>query len=104
MTQSIVPVAIFVLLLALVPLALRWVRRRSRGIPGSTATQSRVVSAVAVGPNQRIVTVEVGPEGGKSWLVLGVTAQSITCVHCMAAPLPPEQDRGVPAGSAASAA
>ena len=30
-----------------------------------------------------MVTVEVGPEGRRVWLTLGVTAQSITCLHCV---------------------
>ncbi|WP_208507883.1 flagellar biosynthetic protein FliO, partial [Variovorax paradoxus] len=46
---------------------------------------SRLLSAVAVGPQQRVVTVEVGPEGARTWLVLGVTGQSITCLHTLPA-------------------
>jgi flagellar protein FliO/FliZ len=45
-----------------------------------------------VGPHQRVVTVEVGPEGARTWLVLGVTGQTISCLHSMNAgasqPLP----------------
>ena len=50
------------------------------GISGM-ASAPRVISAVAVGPHQRVVTVEVGPESARTWLILGVTAQSITCLH-----------------------
>ena len=81
MTQTLISVGFFVLLLALVPLALRWVQRRSAGGTAGLASSSRVVSAVAVGPHQRVVTVEVGPEGARVWLTLGVTAQTITCLH-----------------------
>ncbi|MEO7108166.1 MAG: flagellar biosynthetic protein FliO, partial [Rhodoferax sp.] len=45
--------------------------------------QSRFISALAVGPHQRVVTVEVGPEGKRVWLTLGVTSQNITCLHCV---------------------
>jgi flagellar protein FliO/FliZ len=45
------------------------------------AGHSKIVSAVAVGPHQRVVTVEVGPEGARTLLVLGVTAQTISCLH-----------------------
>lgn len=38
----------------------------------------KVVSAMAIGPQQRIVTVEVGSGTHKKLLVLGVTSQSIT--------------------------
>lgn len=58
---------------------------RLKKVYGITAVgpsgQSRVVSTVAVGPNQRVVTVEVGPESARVWLVLGVTPQSIQCLH-----------------------
>ena len=84
MTQTLISVGFFVLLLALVPLALKWVQRRSAGGAAGLASTSRVVSAVAVGPHQRVVTVEVGPEGARVWLTLGVTAQAITCLHTAA--------------------
>ena len=42
---------------------------------------SKIISAVAVGQHQRVVTVEVGPEGARVWLTLGVTAHTITCLH-----------------------
>lgn len=86
MTQTLISVGLFVVLLALVPIALKWVQRRSGGGGGGgIASASRVISAVAVGPHQRVVTVEVGPEGSRTWLTLGVTAQAITCLHSAAA-------------------
>lgn len=81
MTQTLFSVGIFVVLLALVPFAVRWVQRRAVAGGAGLASASRVVSAIAVGPHQRVVTVEVGPEGARTWLTLGVTAQSITCLH-----------------------
>jgi flagellar protein FliO/FliZ len=81
MAQSLAWVAGFVILLALIPFGLKWLQRRTQvGLSGN-APVSRVVSAIAVGPHQRVVTVEVGPEGNRTWLVLGVTAQSINCLH-----------------------
>ena len=81
MTQTLFSVGIFVVLLALVPVALKWVQRRTTGGASGMACASRIISAVAVGPHQRVVTVEVGPEGARTWLTLGVTAQAITCLH-----------------------
>lgn len=83
MTQTIVSVAVFLVLLALLPLGIRWLQRRA---PGGSATTgaARIISAIAVGPHQRVVTVEVGPEEARTWLVLGVTAQNITCLHVAA--------------------
>ena len=58
-----------------------WVQQRSaRGASGG-ALASKIISAVAVGPTQRVVTIEVGPVGARTWLTLGVTAQTITCLH-----------------------
>ncbi len=84
MTQALVSVGLFVVLLALLPAGLKWVQRRSAGGASASASASRVISAVAVGPHQRVVTVEVGPEGARTWLTLGVTAQAITCLHSAA--------------------
>ena len=82
MTQTIVSVVLFLVILALLPLAIRWYQQRA---PGSTspAAASRIISTVAVGPQQRVVTIEVGPEGARTWLVLGVTSQNISCLHSM---------------------
>ena len=80
MTQFVVTVILFLVLLAMVPLALRWARQRALG-GAADGSGGRVVSALAVGPQQRVVTVEIGPQGRRVWLVLGVTAQAVTCLH-----------------------
>jgi flagellar protein FliO/FliZ len=85
MTQTLFTVAAFVLLLAMVPMGIRWLQARSV-VPGPGAgAANRVLSAVAVGPQQRVVTVEVGPQDARVCLVLGVTAQSVSCLHTMPA-------------------
>jgi flagellar protein FliO/FliZ len=81
MTQSLLSVGIFLAVLACLPMAIKWLRQRSAGEPKEAGGQSRVVSAIAVGPHQRVVTVEVGPDHARVMLVLGVTVQSITCLH-----------------------
>jgi flagellar protein FliO/FliZ len=90
MTQTLISVGFFVVLLALIPVGLKWVQRRSATGGAGSATAAKVVSAVAVGPQQRVVTVEVGPEGARIWLTLGVTAQTITCLHSVALESKPE--------------
>ncbi len=80
MNQTFLSVGLFVVLLALVPFGVKWVQRRATG-GASTAGNLCLVSAVAVGPHQRVVTVEAGPEGARVWLTLGVTAQAITSLH-----------------------
>jgi flagellar protein FliO/FliZ len=83
MTQSVVSVGAFLLLLACLPLIIKWIKRRTLSENGQGKGETRFVSALAVGPHQRVVTVEVGPEGRRLWLVLGVTSQEITCLHRM---------------------
>jgi flagellar protein FliO/FliZ len=88
MTQAIISVVAFVLLLAMAPWAVRALKQRAGGL-GAVAVAGaapRVVSALAVGPQQRVVTVEVGPESARTWLVLGVTTQTITNLHSAPAP------------------
>lgn len=80
-SQSLIPVGIFLALLVCLPFMVKWVKRRSEMGPRELGGQGRFISAVAVGPHQRVVTVEVGPDGARVWLTLGVTSQAITCLH-----------------------
>ncbi len=81
MSLAWVSISLLVLVLALIPLAIKWLQRRVGGAGAGLPMAMRVVSAVGVGPHQRVVTVEIGPEGARTWLTLGVTGQSITCLH-----------------------
>lgn len=73
----------FLGVLVCLPLLLKWLKQRIPGRFSDASGQSRFISALAVGPHQRVVTVEVGPEGRRVWLTLGVTGQSISCLHCV---------------------
>lgn len=81
MSDSLLSVGIFLAVIVCLPFVAKWVKNRTHGEGRMVAGQSKVVSAVAVGPHQRVVTVEVGPPGERVWLTVGVTAQSITCLH-----------------------
>lgn len=82
MTQSMLLVGVLVLVIAMLPLAVKWVQTRAGQGPHGAGAGGRVLSALAVGPQQqRVVTVEVGPADARMCLVLGVTQQSITCLH-----------------------
>lgn len=87
MTQTLMVVVLFVGAVAMLPWLIRQLQQRQAKGAGAAGVPSRVLSAVAVGPNQRIVTVEVGPEHARTCLVLGVTAQQITCLHVLPPPL-----------------
>lgn len=92
MTQSLVSVGVFLAILVCLPFGLKWLKQRYGGGSVEDSGQSRFISALAVGPHQRVVTVEVGPEGRRVWLTLGVSAQSITCLHCADANTPAGAD------------
>lgn len=90
MTQSFVSVVFFIVLLACLPMAVKWVKQRAKEAEGVGGGHSKIISAVAVGPHQRVVTVEVGPEGARVWLTLGVTPQAVSCLHCAPVVLSPK--------------
>lgn len=78
-------------ILASIPLLL-WLFKRTQlmGASSSLGT-ARTVAVLPLSASQKVVTVEVGRGDERLWLVLGVTPQSITTLHTMAAlqPLPP---------------
>lgn len=84
-TQTLLAVALFIGALAVLPWAVRWLQRRTPGGMAAAGASSRLVGALAVGPQQRVVTVEVGPPGARVWLVLGVTPQAVNLLHSMPA-------------------
>jgi flagellar protein FliO/FliZ len=105
--STITLVGVFVVLLALVPSALRWAQQRGLVRPGGAVGDGRlgglnVVQAVAVGPQQKVVTVETGPPQARVWLVLGVTAHQVSLLHVM--PQPPAPALGVPLQTAGAPA
>lgn len=84
MAQTLSVVVLFIVGIACLPWLVRWVQQRNgaAGVSGAVAA-SKVLSAVAIGPQQRVVTVEVGPEHARTLLVLGVTAQHVSCLHAI---------------------
>ncbi len=82
-TDSLYSVGVFLALLVCLPWALKWFKQRYVGTATDANGQTRFISALAVGPQQRVVTVEVGPQGQRVWLTLGVTPQNVSCLHCV---------------------
>lgn len=83
MSQTLFVVVLFVAGMAALPWLVRRIQQRQAGAGLTPGSVSRVVAAVAVGPHQKVVTVEVGPEHARTTLILGVTAQQITCLHVL---------------------
>lgn len=75
--------------LVAIPLVLWLVKRSPLGGVASGPGAPRTVSALALSPSQRLVTVEVGQGEERLWLVLGVTPNSIRTLHTMAPLAPP---------------
>ena len=106
MTQTLLVVVLFVGAMACLPWLVKRLQQRHGAGAMTAGAASRVLSAVAVGPQQRVVTVEVGPEHARTWLVLGVTAQNVTCLHVLPTAIAggpgavPASAAGMPAGSA----
>ena len=75
-------IGLFLCVLVSLPFLLEHLKKRyGLKIPGSSSGPTRLVSALSLGPQQKVVTVEVGPQNARVWLVLGVTPQSIQCLH-----------------------
>jgi len=73
--------ALIVGMLAALPYTRQWLRQHLARVPQTERERVQVVCAAAVGPQQRIVTVQVQ----SSTLVLGVTAHHISCLHVIPA-------------------
>ena len=85
------PVVAFVAILALIPAALWLLKRTPLGGSQGGSAPMRLVGALPLAPNQRLVTVEVGQGDDRRWLVLGVSPAGISTLHQMPpqAELPP---------------
>lgn len=81
MSVQLVYVGLFLAVFAFLPLILKKVMQKMSGEHSTLFNFSKVVSTVGLGQNQRVVTVEVGPENRRLLLVLGVSAQGIICLH-----------------------
>jgi flagellar protein FliO/FliZ len=90
----------FVVILALIPVALKLLKRTPIGGAGAHGIM-KSIAVLPLSPGQRLVTVEVGTGGERRWLVLGVTGTSIATLHTMApqdAALAGPVDAGAPFG------
>jgi len=94
MTQTLLLVIVFVVAIASLPWLVRRVQQRQGRLAGSSTAAPRVLSAIAVGPHQRVVTVEIGGNGERTTLILGVTPQSIRCLHTQVSRVDPGADAG----------
>lgn len=83
MTSGITSFLWFLAIIAMIPIAL-WLLKRTPMGGGAAQGLMRSIAVLPVSPSQKLITVEVGSGDERRWLVLGVTAQSITTLHTMA--------------------
>jgi flagellar protein FliO/FliZ len=85
-SSSLMPLLAFVAVVALIPVAL-WLLRRSGYAGAANDGLLRAVSSLALSPSQKVVVVELGHGATARWLVLGVSAERITPLTTLDAPL-----------------
>jgi len=85
MNQSIftamLPALGLLLVMALLAWGVHWVRKRIAPSGSGLGADLRLVSQLMVGPQQRVVVVEVNGPDGPVQLTLGVTPQHISALH-----------------------
>ncbi|TSE25201.1 flagellar biosynthetic protein FliO [Tepidimonas sediminis] len=67
--------------LALLAWGVQWLRRRQLATGGGAGAALRVTAQLMVGPQQRVVVVELDGPGGAVQLTLGVTPQHVRTLH-----------------------
>lgn len=91
MWPTLILVALFVAAMAALPWLVRRLQQKNllpRGMGmarSATPLSSQVLGSLSIGPQQRVVTVQVGEGDEAVRLVLGVTAQQIQCLHVLQA-------------------
>ena len=89
MWPTLILVALFVAAMACLPWLVRRLQQKNllpRGMGmarGATPVPAQVLGSLAIGPQQRVVTVQVGEGDEAVRLVLGVSAQQIQCLHVL---------------------
>lgn len=90
MLQNALPAVLLLAIMVGIALALKWARGRLPGMPAGGAVAKgpalQLLSSLSVGPQQRVITVQVDDGQTRTCLVLGVAAGSITPLHSL--PLP----------------
>lgn len=81
LTQSLLAVLLLVAALAALPWAIRLIRQRlPGGVSSGVEAEIQVRGMAALGPQQRVVSIEAGPPGQRRHLILGVSPGGIVCL------------------------
>lgn len=91
MFQNAWPALVLLALMVGIAWALKWARTRVPGLPGLPGQQGpalKVLGSLALSPQQRVVSLQVGQGENATCLVLGVAAGGVSLLHEV--PLPAE--------------
>ena len=81
MTRALIIVGLFILLCLCIPTCIKVIRKRLAPFKRPSSDALQVISVIAVGPQQRVITLEAGPIHARTWITVGVTAQAINFLH-----------------------
>lgn len=84
---SLAPLLGLVLLLAALAWGAQWLKKRMQPTGTGQGAELRLVSQLALGPQQRVVVVEVQGTQGTVQLTLGVTPQHVRTLHTQHLPV-----------------
>ena len=95
MLQNAAPAIVLLIVMVGIAWLLQRYRRHLPGAAHRAGPALQVLGGVSLGPQQRLVTVQVGQGEQAVCLVLGVSPGSVTALHQM--PLPPVTDEATDA-------
>lgn len=79
-TVALAPALGLLVLLVLLAWGVQWIKKRLNG-NAPNGSQLRLVAQLAVGPQQRVVVVELATPQGPIHLTLGVTPSQVNTLH-----------------------
>jgi len=92
MLQNALPAVLLLAVMVGIALALKWARGRIPGLPGmppagaAKGPSLQLLTSLSLGPQQRVITLQVDDGETRTCLVLGVSAGSITTLHSLPMP------------------
>jgi flagellar protein FliO/FliZ len=87
MLQNALPAVVLLIVMIGIAWMLQRYRRHLPGAASQSGPHLQVMNSLSLGPQQRVVTVQVGEGESSLCLVLGVAPGGVTALHSL--PLPP---------------
>ncbi len=100
MFQNALPAVLLLIVMVGVAWMLQRYRRHLPGVAAQRGPRLQVMNSLSLGPQHRVVTVQVGEGESAHCLVLGLAAGGVTALHSL--PLPSTEVQEPPPGSTAA--